>query len=153
MLGTHPRQPGFLTENQLQSVDVIAALLAAAALLAGPAAAQKAKVVPGPVFYYNDYEWPLPVEGTTTMKLNGMKSAHAAWISVLRYSAGPPVEDAPVITLLEGSKARWTAPQGGCNYELQLINSNPPVINMTKPPAVCLTRAGAKVVFKVVAVQ
>ena len=137
----------------MKLVPVIAAALAASAFLAGPAAAQKAKVVPGPVFYYNDYEWPLPVEGTTTMKLNGMKSAHAVWMSVLRYSAGPAVDDAPVITLLEGSKAKWTAPQGGCNYELQLVNSNPPVISMTKPPAVCLTRSGAKVVFRVVAVQ
>ena len=27
---------------------------------------------------------------------------------------------------------KWSAPQGGCIYDIELVNSNPPVINMRK---------------------
>ena len=131
----------------------IATLLAIAltALLCPAAYAQKAAVMPAQNFYFNDYEWPLPGEGTTTMTLNGMKSVHAVWITFLKYSDGKPVIDGPIITLLEGMTVKWAAPEGGCSYVLQLVNANPPVINMIKPPSICAQKLGAKVVFKIVA--
>ena len=39
------------------------------------------------------------------------------------------------------------------DYELQLVNANPPVINMNKPPAMCALRPGAKVIFRILAIQ
>ena len=129
------------------------ATIAAAALVSGNAFAQKAKAAPAQTFYYDDYEWPLPGEGTTTMTLNGMKSVHAVWMTFARYVGGSDMPDAPVITLMEGSTIKWAAPQGGCVYQLQLVNSNPPVINLIKPPSMCAQKPGAKVIFKVLAHQ
>lgn len=131
-------------------------------MLGGTASAQKPKAVPAKkpaavpaqnYFYFDNYEWPLPSEGTTTMTLTGMKSAHAVMMSLTRYADGKPMPESPVITLLEGSTAKWTAPQGGCNFEVQLVNSNPPVINMMKPPAICNLRSGAKAIFRILAIQ
>ena len=136
---------------------VVSAAMAAAMMLGGTASAQKGTALPAQNFYFNDYEWPLPAEGatatTTTMTLTGMKSAHAVIMSFTRYTDGKPMPEAPVVTLLEGSTAKWTAPQGGCNFELQLVNANPPVINMNKPPAMCALRPGAKVIFRILAIQ
>ena len=131
---------------------VVSAAMAAAMMLGGTASAQKGTALPAQNFYFNDYEWPLPGERTTTMTLTGMKSVHAVVMSFTRYSDSNPVADSPVVTLLEGSTAKWTAPQGGCNYELQLVNANPPVINMAKP-GMCNLRAGAKVIFRILAIQ
>jgi hypothetical protein len=128
-------------------------MITAAAMVAGNACAQNAKVVPAQIFYYDDYEWPLPGEGTTPMTLNGMKSVHAVWMTFARYAGGNDQMDAPVITLLEGSTIKWSAPQGGCNYQLQLVNANPPVINLIKPSSMCAQKPGARVVFKVMAIQ
>ncbi len=135
------------------SSAVVIAALAAATLPGATASAQKAKTLPVQNFYFDDYEWPLPGEGTTTMTLTGMKSVHAVWMTFTRYADGKPVTDSPVITLFEGSTIKWAAPQGGCNYELQLVNSNPPVINMNKPPAMCNLRLGAKAIFRILAIQ
>ncbi len=130
------------------------AAIAATAMTGGTVNAQTPKILPVQnYFYYDDYEFPLPDEGMTTMKLTGMKSAHAVWMTFTRYSDGKPTADGPVVTLLEGSTAKWTAPQGGCNYELQLVNANPPVINLFKPPAMCNLRLGAKVIFRIMAIQ
>ena len=131
-----------------RSIPVAIALLASL-LIVDTAVAQTPKILQAQHFYYDDYEWPVPGEGTTTMTLTGMKSVHVVWLTFVRYTDGKPV-DGPVITLLEGSKVKW-APQGGCTYELQLVNSNPPVINMNKPPAMCSLRPGAKAIFKVLA--
>ena len=131
---------------------VVIAATAAAMMLGGTASAQKPKAVPAQNFYFNDYEWTLPGERTTTMTLTGMKSVHAVVMSFTRYSDGNPVAESPVITLLEGSTAKWTAPQGGCNYELQLVNASQPVINMTKSPGMCNLRPGAKVIFRILTI-
>jgi hypothetical protein len=128
------------------------AVMIAATMLGGTASAQKGNALPGQNFYFNDYEWPLPAERTTTMTLNGMKSVHAVIMSFTRYTDTNPVQDQPNLTILEGSAVRWTPPQG-CPYELQLVNSNPPVINMTKVPGMCNLKTGAKVIFRVLAIQ
>ena len=124
---------------------VLAAFTAPA--LIGNAAAQTAKTLPAQHYYYDDYEWPLPGEGTTSMTLNGMKSAHIVWITQVRSAEGKPLADSAVITLIEGSKTRF-APRGGCTFELELVNANPPVIHMHKPSQMCTLQPGAKVVFK-----
>jgi hypothetical protein len=122
---------------------LIFAAITTAMLASGPASAQT------PNFYYDDTPWPLPGEGTSAFKLSGMKSVHAVWMAFTRYADGKPVMDSPVITLLEGSTAKWSAP-GGCTYELQLVNANPPLINMTKRQ-ICMLDNGGKVVFRILA--
>ncbi len=102
--------------------------------------------------YYADTPWPLPADGATSaFRLTGMKSAHAVWMAFTRYTDGKPLLDSPVITLLPGSTTRWTAPQGGCAYELELVNSNPPLINMKKPSSMCSLQPGAQAIFRILA--
>jgi hypothetical protein len=69
-----------------------------------------------------------------------MKSAHAVWMAFTQYTDGKPMLDSAVMTLLPGSTMRWTAPQGSCTYELELVNANPPLINMKKPSSMCYRR-------------
>src|SRR3954464_11364293 len=88
--------------------------------------------------YYDSTPWPLPGEGgTSAFRLTGMTSAHAVWMSFTQYVGGKPMMDSEVITLLPGSTARWNAPEGGCGYELELVNASPPVINMKKQWSMC----------------
>jgi hypothetical protein len=130
---------------------IVLAAMTATTLLYGAAGAQTPQTLPAQLYYYDDYEWPLPDEGTTTMALGGMKSVHAVSMTFSRYSDGKPVTDSAVFTLLEGSTMRWSAPQGGCTYVLQLVNGNQPAISMTKPTSMCSLRPGAKVIFKILA--
>jgi hypothetical protein len=102
--------------------------------------------------YYDATPWPLPADGgTSAFRLTGMTSVHAVWIAFNNYVGDKPIADSPVITLLPGSVVKWSAPQGGCNYELELINANPPLINMRKPSAMCSLRPGAQAIFKIFA--
>ncbi len=102
--------------------------------------------------YYDDTPWPLPADGATSaFKLAGMKSVHAVWMSFSQYTDGKPLLDSAVITLLPGSTAKWSAPQGGCTYELELVNANPPLINMKKPSSMCSLRPGAQAIFRILA--
>jgi hypothetical protein len=119
------------------------AAITAAMLLSGLASAQS------PNSYYSDTPWPVPSEGTSAFRLTGMKSVHAVWMAFTKYADGKPVMDSPVITLLEGSTIKWSPP-GGCVYELQLVNSDPPVINMTKRQ-ICMLDNGGKVIFRILA--
>jgi hypothetical protein len=133
---------------KISRMMVLAAFVVPA--LIGSAAAQTAKTLPAQHYYYDDYEWPLPAEGTTTMTLNGMKSVHIVWMTQVRSAEGKPLTDSAVITLIEGIKTRF-APRGGCSFELELVNANPPVIRMNKPSQMCTLQPGGKVVFKVLA--
>jgi hypothetical protein len=131
---------------------LFAAIVSAATILGGATAiAQSPNAVPAQNFYYDDSAWPLPEEGASTaLRLTGMPSAHAAWMAFSRYDDGKPATDSPVMVLMEGFTVKWTAP-GGCNYELQLVNSNPPQINMSKPRSICALAPGKKVIFKILA--
>ncbi len=123
----------------------------AALAIALPPVIAGAQALSGQNYYYDDAVWPLPPDGeTTALRLSGMKSAHAVWMTFSKFVDGKTVTDAPVITLLEGSTLRWTAP-GGCSFELSLVNSNPPQINMRRPSSICSLLPGAKVIFKVLA--
>ena len=125
--------------------------LTAALLFGGVAGAQTGKALPGQNYYYDDQVWPLPADGAmTTFRLTGMTSVHAVWMTFNRYDGGKPVTDHPIIPLLEGSTAKWTAP-GGCAFVLELVNANPPVINMRRPSAMCSLLPDAKAVFKILA--
>jgi hypothetical protein len=133
------------------SYAVAFAAMTAATLLGGAAGAQTPNAQPAQNFYYDDSAWPLPAEGATTaLRLSGMTSVHAVWMTFSRYDGSKPVTDSPVITLMEGSTLKWTAP-GGCSYEIELVNANPPQINMKKPYSICALNPGAKVIFKVLA--
>ncbi|MDB5812487.1 MAG: hypothetical protein JWN94_4609 [Betaproteobacteria bacterium] len=121
--------------------------IAASALLCGPAAAQSQNM------YYDSTPWPLPADGSTSVfKLNGMTTAHAIMMSFTRYADGKPVTDSPIITLMPGSTARWSAPEGGCTYELELVDANPPLINMKKPYSICSLRTGNSAIFRILAI-
>jgi hypothetical protein len=122
-----------------------------AAIVYGAVNAQAPNALPAQNFYYDDSAWPLPDENTpTALKLTGMTSVHAVWMTFSRYDDGKPVTDGPVFALIEGSTVDWTAP-GGCTYRLQLVNANPPLVNMTKPRSFCALAPGKKVIFKILA--
>ena len=126
------------------------AVMTAAMLLSTYARAQAPNVLPAQNFYFNDSEWPLPDnDRTSALRLTGMRSVHAVWMSFTRYAGGKPMMDGPVITLLEGSTAKWNSP-GGCAYELQLVNANPPLINMSKRQ-ICMLDSGTKAIFRILA--
>jgi hypothetical protein len=128
----------------------IFAVVIAAMLPGAPASAQSPNVLPAQNFYFDDSEWPLPDDNrTSALRLTGMRSVHAVWMSFTRYAGGKPMMDSPVITLLEGSTVKWNAP-GGCTYELQLVNANPPLINMSKRQ-ICMLDSGAKAIFRILA--
>jgi hypothetical protein len=127
------------------------AAVAAATLTCGAANAQTPGGLPAQNFYFDDSAWPLPEEGApTALRLTGMPSAHAVWMAFSRYDDGKPATDSPVMVLMEGFTVKWSAP-GGCSYELQLVNSNPPQINMSKPRTFCALVPGKKVIFKILA--
>jgi hypothetical protein len=129
---------------------IVFALVIAALLPGASASAQSSNVLPVQNFYFDDSEWPLPEEGhTSALRLTGMHSVHAVWMSFTRYTGGKPMMDSPVITLLAGSTVRWNAP-GGCAYELQLVNADPPLINMSKRQ-ICMLDSGAKAIFRILA--
>ena len=128
----------------------VCAVMTAALLFGTSASAQSPNVLPAQNFYYDNSEWPLPDnDHTSALRLSGMNSVHTVWMSFTKFAGGKPVMDSPVITLLEGSTVRWNAP-GGCAYELQLVNSNPPLINMNKRQ-ICTLDSGAKVIFRILA--
>lgn len=127
------------------------AAVTAATLSCAAAIAQTPGGLPAQNFYYDDAAWPLPEEGASTaLRLTGMPSAHAVWMAFSRYDDGKPVTESPVMALMEGFTVKWTAP-GGCGYELLLVNSNPPQINMSKPRSMCALAPGRKVIFKILA--
>jgi hypothetical protein len=127
------------------------AAVAAATLTCGAANAQTPGGLPAQNFYFDDSAWPLPEEGApTALRLTGMPSAHAVWMAFSRYDDGKSATDSPVMVLMEGFTVKWSAP-GGCSYELQLVNSNSPQINMSKPRTFCALVPGKKVIFKILA--
>ena len=131
------------------SASIAIAAMAAAALLAGTASAQKGKVAPAPVYSDEAAEIALPLDGkTTTLDLQGLKTARAAWVTFVNFQ-GQPAADMAVITLMPGMSAKWSNP-GSCIYELRLVAS-PPAVTLTKPSGVCALRPAESAVFRVVA--
>jgi hypothetical protein len=130
---------------------LVIAVMTTTALYGVRVGAQSANGLPAQNFYYDNSAWPLPEENKpTALRLAGMNSVHAVMMTFSHYEGGKPVTGSPIITLLEGSTANWNPP-GGCSYELQLVNENPPVINMRKTSFFCALLPGAKVIFKILA--
>lgn len=103
-------------------------------------------------FYFENTPWPLPGDGTSALKLSGMTSAHAVMLAFTSYPGGKPMMDSPVMTLLPGSIVKWSAPQGGCIYDIELVNSNPPVINMRKSSWIpCNSTPATHALFRILA--
>ncbi len=131
--------------------NVIAISALAVALAAGNACAQGTKVGPAQVFFDEAFEVTLPANNTFQIKLDGLKSVRAVWITFAGYPGGKPPRLPQVITLMEGVTARWGAPDEGCTYELKLADGGAPVINMKKAAAVCTLRDGEKAKFRILA--
>lgn len=131
---------------------ILIAVSVASALSAATARAQAQPTTTAGNYYYDATPWPLPVDGVSAFRLTGMTSAHAVVLAFTQYPGGKPAMDSPVMTLLPGSIAKWTAPQGGCAYELELVNSNPPVINMRKSAWLpCASTPATHALFRILA--
>jgi hypothetical protein len=125
-------------------------LAALALLLAGNAIAQRAKAAPALVFYDDAYEIGMPGDTPGAIRLDGLKTVRAAWLTFAGYTGGKPARDPQVITLMEGTATKWGAPDGGCTYEFRIANSPAPSISMTKV-GFCTLREGDKALFRILA--
>ena len=136
------------------SSAIAVATMVAAAVFAGSASAQKSKVAPAQMFFDDAYEVAaLPGDGaTTTLGLAGLKTAHAAWLTFVKFTGGAALatQDPQVITLMEGAMVKWAGGRESCVYELRLVAS-PPAITMTKSSGPCALKPPGNPVFRVLA--
>ena len=124
--------------------------LVTAGLFAFNASAQMSKVMAAPMYYYDaGFQWLLPGDAPSSVPLEGLKTAHGAWLTFLKFQDGSLPQKPEVFTLMEGAVVTWTGPQS-CSYELRL-QSDPPVIIMTKTSAFCGLRLGETALFRVLA--
>ena len=121
-----------------------------ALLLTGTAFAQRTRAAPALVFYDDAYEIGMPGDTPGAIRLDGLKTVRAAWLTFAGYTGGKPARDPQVITLMEGTATKWGAPDGGCTYEFKIANSPAPSISMTKV-GFCTLREGDKALFRILA--
>lgn len=122
----------------------------ALAIFSGGASAQS-KVTPAQMFFDGAYEAAVPADGaTTTLPLGNLKTARAAWITFVNYTGSKPVQDAQVISLMEGVTVKWTGSKESCVYELRLIPT-PAAVTITKQSGMCALKPPGNMVFKVLA--
>ena len=117
---------------------------------AGTASAQASKVTPAPVFFDNAYEAALPAEGTVTIPLTGLKSARVAMVTFVKFANGAPVQDAQVMTVMEGVTVKWAGTRESCVYEVRLVPS-PPAVTITKQAGMCALKPPGDAVLRVLA--
>ena len=134
---------------KIANVISIATMVAAAAA-AGTAGAQASKVATAPVFFDNAYEAALPTEGTVTLPLTGLKSARVAMVTFVKFANGAPVQDAQVMTVMEGVTVKWAGTKESCVYEVRLVPS-PPAVTMTKQAGMCALKPPGDAVLRVIA--
>ncbi len=137
-------------ENPMKPGKKIALSILATALFAGNVMAQRTKVAPAQVFFDDAYEVVLPGDNAAAIKLDGLKSVRAVWLTFNSYTGGKPARDPQVMVLMEGTATKWGAPDGGCTYEFKIANGAAPSISMTKV-GFCTLRDGEKVLFRVLA--
>jgi hypothetical protein len=130
--------------------NVLACAAVALALAAGNACAQRGKVAPAPVYYDDAVEVTLPGDNTFQIRLDGLKAVRAVWMVFAGYPNAKPPRDPQVIMLMEGTSARWGAPDGGCTYEFRIVNGAAPAVTMAKT-SLCTLRDGEKALFRVLA--
>ena len=123
--------------------------LLAAAMAAGNAGAQ-GKVASGPVFFDDAYEAALPAEGTVTLPLTGLKTARVAMVTFVKFVNGSPVQDAQVMTVMEGVTIKWAGTKDSCVYEVRLVPS-PAAVTMTKQAGMCALKPPGNAVLLVMA--
>jgi hypothetical protein len=131
---------------KIARVISIAIMVAAA----GTASAQASKVATAPVFFDNAYEAALPAEGTVTLPLTGLKSARVAMVTFVKFVNGAAVQDAQVMTVMEGVMVRWAGTKESCVYEVRLVPS-PPAVTMTKQAGMCALKPPGDAVLRVLA--
>jgi hypothetical protein len=102
------------------------------------------------VFFDNAYEAALPAEGSVTLPLTGLKTARAAMVTFVKFANGAPVQNAQVMTVMEGVTVKWAGTKESCVYELRLIPS-PPAITMTKDTGMCALKPPGNAVLRVLA--
>ena len=119
------------------------------AIAAGHAGAQQ---VINTQAYFNDaLEVAMPPDGTTTtLPLTGLKSAHAAWVTFIKFTEGKPVDDAQVMSIMQGVTVKWAGTRDNCIYELRLVPS-PPALTINKTSGMCNLKPPGNAVFRVLA--
>ncbi len=133
----------------MQTIRALVIAILAIAATAGSAFAQK--VAPAPVFFDDSVEVIMPADGViTTVPLTGLKTARAAWLTFVRFTEGKPVQDAQVISLMEGVTVRWAGTKENCVYELKLATS-PAGVTIQKSAGMCALKAPGHAVFRILA--
>ena len=131
------------------STMILIAAMFITALTAGNAGAQE-KVSTAPVFFDDAFEAALPVDGTVTLPLTGLKKARVAMVTFVKFVNAAPVQDAQVMTVMEGVTIRWAGTKDSCVYDVRLVAS-PPALTMTKQPGMCALKPPGNAVLRVVA--
>lgn len=129
---------------------VAIATMVAAAAAAGTASAQKSNVATAPVFFDNDFEAALPAEGSVTLPLTGLKTARVAMVTFVKFANSAPVQDAQVMTVMEGVTVKWAGTKDSCVYEMRLVPS-PAALTMTKQAGMCALKPPGNAVMRVLA--
>lgn len=124
-------------------------ILVAAGTGPGTACAQR---VSAPQMFFNDaLEVAMPADGVTAnVPLSGLKTAHTAWVTFVKFTEGKPVDDAQVITIMEGVVVKWAGTRDNCVYELRLVPS-PAALTFTKSAGMCALKPPGNAVFRVTA--
>jgi hypothetical protein len=126
------------------------ATVIAAALATANAGAQGSKVTAAPVFFDDAYEAALPADGTVTLPLTGLKTARVAMLTFVKFVNGSPVQDAQVMTVMEGVMIKWAGTKDSCVYEVRLVPS-PAAVTMTKQAGMCALKPPGNAVLRVIA--
>lgn len=134
---------------KIAKVISIATMVAAAAA-AGTAGAQASKAATAPVFFDNAYEAALPNEGTVTLPLTGLKTARVVMVTFVKFANGAPVQDAQVMTVMEGVTVKWAGTKESCVYEVRLVPS-PAAVTFTKQAGICGLKPPGNAVLRVLA--
>jgi hypothetical protein len=133
----------------ITKVISIATMIAAAAA-AGGASAQASKVATAPVFFDNAFEAALPADGAVTLPLTGLKTARVAMVTFVKFANGAPVQDAQVMTVMEGVTVKFAGTKESCVYEMRLVSS-PAALTMTKQGGMCALKPPGNAVLRVIA--
>ncbi len=71
----------------------------------------------------------LPPDGTA-------KTARVAMVTFVKFANSAPVQDAQVMTVMEGVTVKWAGTKESCVYEVRLI-PGPAAVTMTKQAGMC----------------
>lgn len=116
---------------------------------AGSALAQRA--ASAPTYFDNAVEVVMPADGAiTTVPLPGLTTARAAFLTFVRFTDGKPVQDAQVLSLMEGVTVKWAGTRENCVHDLKLVPS-PPAVTIQRSAGICALKAPGNAIFRVLA--